>query len=163
MGAVADGFTRVITHPSVDRGEWIVRNKLTPGLLVPAGGRMGKPGLDVLPGRATGIAGRQQIDVDGPVLADRPGPGPPMQQVCKGRDILRRSGCAWTDIPVGVLVTRHIVRIRCAGERGVAAITALDGKIVWVACLESCAGGARAVGTQRHSHPGNRTMVPGIS
>ena len=93
MGTVADGFTRVITHPPVDRRKRIIRNKLTPSLLVPAGGRMGKPGLNVFPGRATGITGRQQIDVNGPALAHRPGPGPPMQQVRKGRDILRRSGC----------------------------------------------------------------------
>ena len=93
MGTVADGFTRVIAHPSMYRGKRIVRNKLTPSLLVPAGGGMGKPGLNVLPGRATGITGRQQIDVDGSVLAHRPGPGVPVQQVCEGRDILRRSGC----------------------------------------------------------------------
>ena len=93
IGTVADGFTGVVTHPSMDRGKRIVRNKLTPSLLVPAGGGMGKPGLNVLPGRATGITGRQQIDVNGPALAHRPGPGPPMQQVGKGRDILRRSGC----------------------------------------------------------------------
>ena len=93
MGTVADGFARVVAHPSVDCGEWVVRNELTPGLLVPAGGGMGKPGLDVLPGGATGIAGRQQIDVDGSALAHRPGPGLPMRQVCKRSHVPRSSGC----------------------------------------------------------------------
>ena len=93
MGTVADGFTRVVAHPSVDCGEWVVRDELTPGLFVPAGGGVGKPGLDVLPGGATGIAGRQQIDVDGSTLAHRPGPGLTMQQVRKRREIVRRSGC----------------------------------------------------------------------
>ncbi|BBX47543.1 hypothetical protein MCOO_35580 [Mycobacterium cookii] len=57
MGTVADGFTRVVAHPSVDRREWVVRDELTPSLLVPAGGGVGKPSLDVLAGRTTGIAG----------------------------------------------------------------------------------------------------------
>ena len=30
-----------------------------------------QPALDVLSGRATGIAGRQQVDIDGPALAHR--------------------------------------------------------------------------------------------
>src|SRR6202051_151607 len=48
MGAVADGFTRVVAHPSVDRGEWVIRNELTPSLFVPARGGVRQPGLDVL-------------------------------------------------------------------------------------------------------------------
>ena len=58
MGTVADGFTRVVANPTVDCGEWVVRNELTPGALVPAGGGVCEPGLNVLPGGATGIAGR---------------------------------------------------------------------------------------------------------
>lgn len=131
MGTVADGFTRVVAHPSVDRGEWVVRNELTPGLFVPAGGGMGKPGLDVLSGRATGIAGRQQIDVDGSTLAHRPGPGLTMRQVCKRREVIAlRCGRASTGIPAGVLVTSHFPSIGFAGELGVATTAVLDGKIV---------------------------------
>ena len=33
MRSVADGFTRVIAHPAVDCGEWVVRDELTPGRL----------------------------------------------------------------------------------------------------------------------------------
>src|ERR1700756_3390874 len=77
-GAVADGFTRVVAHPPVDSGEWVVRNQPTPSLFVPAGGGVCKPGLNVFPGGATGIAWRQQVDVDGPACAHRAGPGPPM-------------------------------------------------------------------------------------
>ena len=92
MGTVADSFTRVVAHPSVDCGKWVVRNELTPRVFVPAGGGVCKPGLDVLPGGATCIAGRQQIDVDGSALAHRPGPGLPMRQVRKRRDVLRQFG-----------------------------------------------------------------------
>jgi hypothetical protein len=74
-------------------GEWVVRNELTPGLLVPTGGGMGKPGLDVLTGGATGVAGRQQIDVHGSALAHRPGPGLSMRQIRKRRQVTRSSGC----------------------------------------------------------------------
>ncbi|MDT7762816.1 MAG: hypothetical protein QOC63_2236 [Mycobacterium sp.] len=38
MGTVADGFTRVVAHPTVDCGKWVVRNELTPGLFMPACG-----------------------------------------------------------------------------------------------------------------------------
>src|SRR5246127_5321547 len=107
VGAVADGFTRVVAHSSVDCGKWVVRNELTPSLFVPAGGGVCKPGLDVFPRGATGVAGRQQIDVDGSPLARRPGPGPPMGQIRKRRHIHRRSGCARTGIAAGVLVAGH--------------------------------------------------------
>ena len=132
MGTVADGFTRVITHPSVDRGKRIVRNELTPRLLVPAGGRMGKPGLNVFPGRATGIAGRQQIDVDGSTLAHRPGPGLPMRQVCKGREVMQlRCGRAPTGIPAGVLVTSHFPSIGSAGQPAAGFSRMSDHRSTW--------------------------------
>ena len=72
--SVADGFTRVIAHPAVDGGEWVVLDELSPRGFVPTGGGVRKPGLDVLSGGASGIARRHQIDVDGPALAHRPGP-----------------------------------------------------------------------------------------
>src|ERR1700758_3808849 len=97
-GAVADGFTRVVAHPPVDGGEWVVRNQLTPSLFVPAGGGVCKPGLDVFPRGATGIAWGQQVDVEGSALAHRPGSGPPVGQIRKRRHIHRRSGYARTGI-----------------------------------------------------------------
>jgi hypothetical protein len=85
-----------------------------------------------------------------------------MRQVRKRGEVMRRgSGRASTGIPAGLLITSHLPSIGFAGEFGLAAITALDGKIVWVACLESCAGGLSAL--DGNGQPGNRTMVPGIS
>lgn len=110
IGAIADGFTRVITDPSVDCSEGIVRNQLAPGLFVPARGSVRKPSLDVLPGRAASIAGRQQINVDGSVLPHRPGPGLPVHQVRQRRDVLRRSGHAITWL-AAVLAGSHFPRI----------------------------------------------------
>src|ERR1700732_3303030 len=107
MGTVADGFTRVVAHPTVDCGKWVVRNELTPGLFVPACGGVGKPGLDVLPGGAPCVAGREQIEGDGSALAPRPGPGPAVKQVGKRRGVMRRSGAVRTGIAAGVLVAGH--------------------------------------------------------
>ena len=73
MGSVADGFTRVIAHPAVDCGEWVVRDELTPRGFVPTGGGVRQPGLDVLSGGTTGIARRQQVDVDGSAFTHRAG------------------------------------------------------------------------------------------
>ena len=71
VGAVADALARVVADPPVDRGQRIVRDELTPGLLVPARLGMRQPGLDVLARRAARIARRQQIDVDRSALSDR--------------------------------------------------------------------------------------------
>ena len=86
--SVADGFTRVIAHPAVDGGEWVVLDELSPRGFVPTGGGVRKPGLDVLSGGASGIARRHQIDVDGPAFAHRPGPRVPVAEVRKRRDVL---------------------------------------------------------------------------
>ncbi len=71
--SVADGFAWVIAHPAVDGGERIVSGQLTPGPLVLADAGVGEPGLDVFAGRATGVAGRQQVDVQ---PGDVRGPAP---------------------------------------------------------------------------------------
>jgi len=88
-GPVADALAGVVADPPVDRGQRVVGDKLPPGLLVPAGLRMRQPRLDVLPGRAPGVARGQQIDVDGALLAHRPGPPAPVQQVRQRRHIRR--------------------------------------------------------------------------
>ena len=43
--------------------------------------------LNVLPGRAARVTRRQQVDVERALLADRPGAGPPVQQIRQRRDI----------------------------------------------------------------------------
>ena len=65
LGAVADALARVVTDPTVDRRQRIVRDELTPCLLMPARLRVRQPGLDVLAGGAAGVARRKQVDVDG--------------------------------------------------------------------------------------------------
>jgi len=90
VGAVADALTRVVADPPVDRGQWIVRDKLAPSLLVSACPGMREPGLDVLAGRAAGIARRQQVDVNGSALPDRAGERAPVQQVRQRRHVPHR-------------------------------------------------------------------------
>ena len=85
-GPVADALARVVADPAVDRRHRIVRGQLPPRSLVVTGLGVRQPGLDVLPGRAAGVARRQQVDVDGALLADRPGAGPPVQQIRQRRD-----------------------------------------------------------------------------
>ena len=87
LGPVADGFAGVVADPPVDRGQRVVGDKLPPGLLVLACLRMGQPRLDVLPGRAAGVARGQQVQVDRPPLAHRPGPPLPVRQVGQRRHI----------------------------------------------------------------------------
>jgi hypothetical protein len=48
---------------------------------------MGEPGLNVLAGRAPGVARRQQVDVQRPTLAHWTSPRSTVQQVGKPRDI----------------------------------------------------------------------------
>ncbi len=42
---------------------------------------VGQPRLNILPGRAPGITGRQQVQIDGPLLPNGPGAGASVQQV----------------------------------------------------------------------------------
>ncbi len=71
--AVAHGFARVIANPAVDGGEGVVLGELMPGAMGVAGLGERQPGLDVLTGGAAGVAGREQIDIDGPLRAHRAG------------------------------------------------------------------------------------------
>jgi hypothetical protein len=55
----------------MDSRQGIVRNQLAPSLLVSACLGVREPSLDVLAGRAAGVARRQQVDVDRPAFAHR--------------------------------------------------------------------------------------------
>src|SRR5690349_2396114 len=92
IGSVANVFTRVVAHPAVDCGKRVVRDELTPGLFVPAGGGVGEPGLNILSGGTTGVAGRQQIDVDGSAFAHGSRAGLRVRQVRKRGEVPRQSG-----------------------------------------------------------------------
>jgi hypothetical protein len=74
LGSVTGALTGVIADPPVDRRQGIILHQETPGLLVLAGVQAGKPALDILPCRTSGIARWEQIDVHGPFVAYRAGP-----------------------------------------------------------------------------------------
>jgi hypothetical protein len=61
---ITAGFARVVAHPSMDRGKRVVVHEHAPGSLVLSRLHLGKPLLDVLPGRTGRVAGRQEIHVD---------------------------------------------------------------------------------------------------
>ena len=88
-GAVADALARVVADPPVDRRQRIVGDELAPRLLVSARLGVRQPRLDVLAGRAAGVARRQQVDVDGAALANRARAGTPVQQVGQRRHVPR--------------------------------------------------------------------------
>src|SRR6476619_3031545 len=87
MGSVADVFTRVIAHPAVDRGEWVVRDELPPRGFVATCGGVRQPGLDVFARWTPGIARRQQVDVNGSSLTHRAAEMMPVAQVRKRREV----------------------------------------------------------------------------
>ena len=62
MCAVAYRLAWVVADPTVDGGEGIVGDQLTPGLLVASGPAMGKPRLDILASGAPGVARRHQVE-----------------------------------------------------------------------------------------------------
>ena len=67
LGAVAGRLARMIADAAHDRRQRIVGGERTPGGLVVAGFRVSEPALNVLARRAGGVAGRQAVDVDGPL------------------------------------------------------------------------------------------------
>ncbi len=81
VGAVADALARVVADPPVDGRHRVVGGQLAPGLFMMAHFGVRQPGLNVLPGRASGIARRQQVQIDGPLLPNGPGAGASVQQV----------------------------------------------------------------------------------
>ncbi len=92
LGAVAHALARVVADSPVDRRERVVGRQHAPRQLVLGGLDVRHPALDVLAGRAAGIARRQQIDVHRPRLTHRPGSGAPMLQIRYGRDVRSRAG-----------------------------------------------------------------------
>ena len=78
LGTVADALARVVTDPPVNRRERVVGHQFTPRLLVTTRLRVRQPGLDVLPGRAAGVARGQEVDVDRAALPGRPGARAPV-------------------------------------------------------------------------------------
>ena len=92
LGTVADALARVVADPPVNRRERVVGHQLTPRLLVATRLRVRQPGLDVLSGRAAGVARGQQVDVDRPVLANGSGAGARVDQVGQRRDVPPRNG-----------------------------------------------------------------------
>ena len=106
IDAVAVRLARVVADPAVDRGKRIVRDQQPPCLLVLADAGVAEPALDVLAGRACVVARRQQVDVNGTTLADRPGTRPPMEQIRQRREVALwsvRTG-AW---PTLLVMGRH--------------------------------------------------------
>jgi hypothetical protein len=75
LAAVAGGLAGVVADPPHDRRQRVVLHQLAPGPLVTALPLLGlvQPGLDVLPGRTGVVAGRQAVDVDGPLGAPAAG------------------------------------------------------------------------------------------
>ena len=73
LSAVARGFAGVVADAAHDGGQRIVCGERPPGVLVVAGLGMGEPALNVLAGRAGGVAGRQAVDIDRPLGAPRAG------------------------------------------------------------------------------------------
>jgi hypothetical protein len=76
IGTVARGFAGVVADPPVDGGEGVVERQPAPGGLGVAALDQGQPRLDVLARGTARVARRQEVDVDGPLRADGPRPGP---------------------------------------------------------------------------------------
>ena len=86
-GPVADALARVVADPAVDRRHRVVGGQLPPRAFMVTGLGVRQPRLDVLTRRAAGVARRQQVEVDGALLADRTGAGPPVQQIRQRRNV----------------------------------------------------------------------------
>ena len=71
LASIARGLARVVADPPVHRGQRVVARQHVPGLAVLSSLRQIEPSLDVLARRTGMIAGRQQINIDGPPQADR--------------------------------------------------------------------------------------------
>jgi hypothetical protein len=78
LRSVAHALARVIADPAVNRSQRVVSNQLPPGPFGIAGLQVRQPSLDVLTGRAAGVARRQQIDVHRAMLPN----GPALERPC---------------------------------------------------------------------------------
>jgi hypothetical protein len=73
LGAVAGRLARVVADAAVNGGERVAAHELAPRRLVLVGLHQAQPLLDVLPGGAGSVAGREQVHVDGHPGTDRSG------------------------------------------------------------------------------------------
>jgi hypothetical protein len=89
--AIADVLAGVIADSAVNRGQRIVRDQLPPRPLVLTRLDVGEVRLDVLPGRAAGVARRQQVHVHRPPVPHRPGARMPVQQIRQPCHITQRA------------------------------------------------------------------------
>jgi hypothetical protein len=94
LRSVAHALARVIADPAVNRSQRVVSNQLPPGPFGIAGLQVRQPSLDVLTGRAAGVARRQQIDVHRAMLPNRPSSGETVHEIRQRRDVARCSGHA---------------------------------------------------------------------
>jgi hypothetical protein len=69
--AIALSFARMITNPAMNRGHRVILHNLLPSLFIVAGLHQGQPGLDIFPGRASMIAGRQKVFIFGAMATHR--------------------------------------------------------------------------------------------
>lgn len=68
---------------------------------------MGEPGLDVLSGGTGGVAGRQEIDVDGTTVAVGPRAGAGVSQIRESSQIQRPAGPGVARVHDPTLTSRH--------------------------------------------------------
>ena len=73
LSTVARGLAGMVANTTHDRRQWIVFNQLLPGFVILSRFRKVQPSLDIFPRRASMVAGRKTIAVDGTFRA--PGTG----------------------------------------------------------------------------------------
>ena len=64
LSPIADGFTRVITHATMNRRKRIIFHNFPPGLFVFSFFRLVQPALNIFAGRAPLIARWKMVDID---------------------------------------------------------------------------------------------------
>ena len=130
LAAVAGGLARVVADAPHDRRERVVLHDLTPGCLVAVAAVLGvvEPLLDVLAGRTGVVAGRQPVDVDGPLGAPAAGlVGEARADVQRDREgLLHQRGppCVSTSRRVRLLSSSATVRLRPSADRPAASSAA---------------------------------------
>jgi hypothetical protein len=74
LPAIAAGFAGMIADTPVHCRQWIVADQRFPCGAVLSSLRQCEPRLDVLAGRAGGVAGRKQVDIDRMLMTNRASP-----------------------------------------------------------------------------------------